>query len=216
MNHTVNIRQYPAADYESVWQEMMIFTRNRDEQTPDEIWQVQHLPVFTLGLAGKTEHVLDAGDVPVIHTDRGGQVTYHAPGQLVVYLLMDLSRRGITVKNYVWRIEQALLDLCTELGIEARRKHGAPGIYVAGKKLAALGIRVKHGCSYHGLALNVDMDLCPYQRINPCGYTGLEVTQLADLGLTMTVDETFNRLLPHLLGNLHTGTSSSAPVQAAA
>lgn len=181
---------------------MVRFTRERDEHSPDEIWCLQHLPVFTLGLGGKEEHILAAGDIPIIRTDRGGQVTYHGPGQLVVYLLLDLQRQGLTIKHYVALLEQALIDMCASLGIIAVRKAGAPGVYVSGKKIAALGIRVKRGCSYHGLALNVDMDLAPFQRINPCGYPGLEVTQLKAQGCLLDINASFTRLLPYLLKQL--------------
>jgi len=178
------------------------FTDQRNIDTPDELWCLEHPPVFTLGLAGKQEHILQAGNIPVIQTDRGGQVTYHGPGQLVVYLLLDLRRKGITVKKFVYQLEQAVINMCDSLNIGAERKSGAPGVYVAGKKIAALGIRVRRGCSYHGLALNVDMDLAPYLQINPCGYPDLQVTQLNDLGCGMNINETFDCLLPYLMDNL--------------
>lgn len=202
MTDGIIIRRQGVRDYAGTHAAMARFTRERDAQTSDEIWCLQHTPVFTLGLAGKEEHILHAGDIPVIRTDRGGQVTYHGPGQLIVYLMLDLSRRGLTVKRYVYLLEQALIEMCRALGVAAERRRSAPGVYVAGQKIAALGIRVKHGCSYHGLALNVDMDLAPFRRINPCGYPGLEVTQLASEGCDLTVAEVFNALLPHLLDQL--------------
>jgi len=161
---------------------MQRFTDARGEATPDEIWLVEHDPVFTLGQAGKPEHVLAAGDIPVIHVDRGGQVTYHGPGQIVAYPLFDLKRMKVGVREYVQRIEQSIIDTAAEWNIHAERKEGAPGVYVAGAKVAALGIRVRRGCTFHGLAFNIAMDLEPWHRINPCGYQGLQVTTLADLG----------------------------------
>lgn len=168
--------------YEPVWRAMQRYTDNRDESTPDELWLVEHDPVFTLGQAGRPEHVLLPGDIPVLHVDRGGQVTYHGPGQLVVYPLLDLRRLKLGVREYVARIEQAVIDTLADWNIEAMRRDGAPGVYVNGAKVAALGIRVRRGCSFHGLAFNVAMDLEPFRRINPCGYQGLEVTSVLDLG----------------------------------
>ena len=161
---------------------MQGFTDARDAGTPDELWFVEHDPVFTLGQAGREEHVLLPGDIPVIHVDRGGQVTYHGPGQIVVYPLLDLKRLGIGVREYVCRIEQAIIDTLGEWSIVAKRLEGAPGVYVDGAKIAALGIRVRRGCSFHGLAFNIAMDLEPFRRINPCGYAGLEVVSMCDLG----------------------------------
>jgi len=161
---------------------MQGFTDARDDATPDELWFVEHDPVFTLGQAGKDEHVLMPGDIPVIHVDRGGQVTYHGPGQIVLYPLLDLKRLGIGVRDYVCRIEQAIIDTLGEWNIGAERKEGAPGVYVNGAKVAALGIRVRRGCTFHGLAFNIAMDLEPFRRINPCGYAGLEVVSMSDLG----------------------------------
>ena len=196
------IRRLGIRDYAETHAAMAHFTHERDMHTGDEIWCLQHPPVFTLGLAGREEHVLNAGDIPLIKTDRGGQVTYHGPGQLLVYLMLDLARCGLTVKRYVHLLEQAVIAMCRTLEIDATLRSGAPGVYVAGKKLAALGIRIKRGCSYHGLALNVDMDLAPFQRIHPCGYPGLEVTQLADWGCALTVAGAFDRLYPHLRDQL--------------
>lgn len=161
---------------------MQRFTDGRGRQTPDELWLVEHEPVFTLGQAGKAEHVLGAGDIPVLHVDRGGQVTYHGPGQVVAYPLLDLRRLKIGVREYVARIEQAVIDTLAEWNIAGARLDGAPGVYVGGAKVAALGIRVRRGCTFHGLAFNIAMDLEPFARINPCGYAGLQVAAVCDLG----------------------------------
>ena len=176
------VRDLGRQPYEPVWRAMQRFTDARDEACADEIWLVEHDPVFTLGQAGRGEHVLGAGDIPVLQVDRGGQVTYHGPGQLVAYPLLDLRRLKIGVREYVQRIEQAVIDTLAEWNIEGARREGAPGVYVAGAKVAALGIRVRRGCTFHGLAFNVAMDLEPFSRINPCGYAGLQVAAVADLG----------------------------------
>lgn len=176
------VRQLGRQPYEPVWRAMQRFTDTRDEATPDELWVVEHDPVFTLGQAGKPEHVLAPGDIPVLQVDRGGQVTYHGPGQLVVYPLLDLRRLHIGVRDYVCRIEQAIIDTLDEWNILGQRREGAPGVYVGGAKVAALGIRVRRGCTFHGLSFNVAMDLEPFHRINPCGYQGLQVTAVLDLG----------------------------------
>jgi lipoyl(octanoyl) transferase len=177
------VRRCPGlAPYEPVWRAMQAFTDARTAETPDELWMVEHAPVFTLGQAGKWEHVLMPGEIPVIPVDRGGQVTYHGPGQIVAYPLLDLRRLGIGVREYVNRIEQAVIDTLADWNIVAMRKDGAPGVYVDGAKIAALGIRVRRGCTFHGLAFNVAMDLEPFRRINPCGFQGLQVTQVLDLG----------------------------------
>ena len=181
---------------------MKHYTDTRDKNSPDEIWFMQHAPVFTLGLAGKTEHVLNAGEIPLVQSDRGGQVTYHGPGQLICYLLLDLRRHGISVKGLVNKIEQSIIDLLTSFDLIAEREPGAPGVYIDKKKIAALGIRIRKGCSYHGLALNIDMDLQPFQQINPCGFPGLEVTQLSDFHLQMDINAVAKLFLPHLLRNL--------------
>ncbi|WP_229804718.1 lipoyl(octanoyl) transferase LipB [Paludibacterium paludis] len=177
---------------------MQAFTDGRDERTPDEIWLVEHPPVFTLGLGGKEEHLLCPTSIPLVRTDRGGQVTYHGPGQLVAYLMIDFKRMQIGVRELVRRIEQALVDTVAEYGIRANGDVDAPGVYVDGAKIASLGLRIRNGAVYHGLSLNVDMDLTPFTWINPCGYAGLKVTQLKDLGIDTTVDEVAARLLPHL------------------
>jgi lipoyl(octanoyl) transferase len=170
------------ADYESTWRAMQSFTEQRDTNTRDEIWLLEHPPVFTLGMNGKPEHVLAAGDIPVVNIDRGGQVTYHGPGQLVAYPLLDLCRLKLGVRDLVVALENAIVETVASWGIQAAGKRDAPGVYVDGKKLASIGLRIKRGCSYHGLALNVAMDLAPFRRINPCGYQGLEVTQVSQLG----------------------------------
>jgi lipoyl(octanoyl) transferase len=192
------VRRLGQRDYLSCWREMQAFTEARTPEQADEIWLLEHPPVFTLGLAGKREHLLAPGEIPVIACDRGGQVTYHGPGQLVVYMLIDLKRQGLGVRRLVSTIEQAVVDLLDELGIPAAARPDAPGVYVKGRKIASLGLRVRRGCSYHGLSLNVDMDLEPFRRINPCGYAGLEVTQLADLDVHLDVATVGERLLPHL------------------
>lgn len=174
------VRQLGLRDYQSVWQEMQQFTDARGPDTRDEVWLLEHPPVFTLGLNGKPEHILDAGDIPVVKCDRGGQVTYHGPGQLIVYLLLDLRRRELGVKTLVNKIEQAIIDLLQAQNINGQRREAAPGIYVNDAKIAALGLRVRRGCCYHGLSLNVDMDLQPFSRINPCGFEGLATDQLAN------------------------------------
>jgi len=182
----LRIRVLGREDYQPVWQRMQAFTHSRTSSAPDEIWLVQHSPVFTLGRNGKPEHVLAPGDIPVIPIDRGGQVTYHGPGQLVVYLLLDIRRKELGVRDLVMRIEQSVIELLSHYGITAQGDRDAPGVYVDGRKIAALGLRITRGHTYHGLSLNVDMDLEPFQRINPCGYAGLQVTQCRDLGIGQT------------------------------
>lgn len=184
--------------YEPVWRAMQRFTDARDGDTPDEFWIVEHDPVFTLGQAGKPEHVLAPGDIPVVQVDRGGQVTYHGPGQLVVYPLLDLHRLKIGVREYVCRIEQSIIDTLADWNVEAQRRDGAPGVYVNDAKIAALGIRVRRGRTFHGLAFNVAMDLEPFRRINPCGYAGLQVVSLGDLGGPTSLDAVTSALLEHL------------------
>jgi lipoyl(octanoyl) transferase len=180
---TLTVRHLGLADYEPVWHDMQAFTAARTASTPDELWILEHPPVFTLGRNGKQEHLLDTGAIPVIQVDRGGQVTYHGPGQLVAYTLLDISRRQLGVQSLVRILEQAVIDLLADYGIDGRRRDKAPGVYVAGRKIAALGLRVRKGRAFHGLSFNIDMDLAPFAMINPCGYRGLEVTQLADLGV---------------------------------
>ena len=192
------VRHLGRQPYEPVWRAMQRFTDARDAASTDELWVVEHDPVFTLGQAGKPEHVLAAGDIPVVQVDRGGQVTYHGPGQLVVYPLLDLPRLKIGVRDYVCRIEQAIIDTLSDWNIEAVRRDGAPGVYVGDAKIAALGIRVRRGRTFHGLAFNVAMDLEPFHRINPCGYAGLQVISLGDLGGPSSVDRVAPELLAHL------------------
>lgn len=192
-------------DYAATWAAMRAFTDAREADTPDELWLLEHPPVFTLGQAGRPEHLLAPGTIPVVQTDRGGQVTYHGPGQLVAYLLLDLRRAGIGIKRLVERLEQSVIDLLAEHGVAAERRADAPGVYVAGAKIASLGLRVRNGCSYHGLALNVDMDLEPFGRINPCGYAGLAVTRLVDHipGITLTeTAQALAEILPRHLNRL--------------
>ena len=182
-------------DYEPVWREMQKFTDQRDENTIDELWLVEHPPVFTQGLAGKAEHVLAAGDIPVIQVDRGGQVTYHGPGQIVAYPMINLRRHGIGVKSLVNGIEQAIINTVALYDILAERKADAPGVYVKGAKIASLGLRIRKACSFHGLAFNIDMDLEPFQRINPCGFSGLEVIQLSDLAKNVEIHQVEQQLI---------------------
>jgi lipoyl(octanoyl) transferase len=204
----VIVRQLGPVEYEPTWRHMQAFTVARDANTADEIWLLEHPPVFTQGQSGKAEHVLHDVGIPVVKIDRGGQVTYHGPGQLVAYLLIDLRRRDIKVRELVRKMEQALIDLLAEYGIVAQRLSGAPGVYVDGAKIAALGLRVKNGCTFHGLCLNVDMDLSPYQAINPCGYAGMAVTQMKDLGKSVDLSLIGHRLVAHLEMQLDSYESS--------
>jgi lipoyl synthase len=196
---TPSVKWLGRVDYEPTWREMQRITDTRDANTPDEIWLLEHPPVFTLGLNADAGHVLAAGDIPVVKIDRGGQVTYHGPGQLVVYPLIDIRRAKLGVRDLVTAMERAIIDYCATLGITAKCKAGAPGVYVDGKKVASVGIRIRRGASYHGLAFNVNMDLEPFQRINPCGYAGLQMTQLAALGQPdATVEATGRAFAPFL------------------
>ncbi len=192
------VRDLGRQTYEPVWRAMQGFTDTRTADTPDELWLVEHDPVFTLGQAGKPEHVLMPGDIPVLHVDRGGQVTYHGPGQIVIYPLLDLKRLKVGVRDYVCNIEQAIIDTLADWNLHAERLNGAPGVYVNGAKVAALGIRVRRGCTFHGLAFNIAMDLEPFHRINPCGYAGLQVTSMLDLGGPSSLDAVKPVLLQHL------------------
>ncbi|AAZ96222.1 Lipoate-protein ligase B [Thiobacillus denitrificans ATCC 25259] len=184
------VRQLGRVAYEPTWRAMQAFAAQRSAGTADELWLLEHPPVYTLGQAGKREHLIAATDIPVVPIDRGGQITYHGPGQVVAYVLVDLRRRGYGIRELVARLEQAVIDLLAASNVEATRRAGAPGVYVDGAKIAALGLRVKHGCTYHGLAFNVDMDLEPFAAINPCGYPGMAVTQCRDLGLNWSVEQT--------------------------
>ena len=196
-------RRLGLAPYEPTWRAMQRLTDARDAATPDELWFLEHPPVFTLGMSGKREHVLCPGDIPVIQTDRGGQVTYHGPGQLVVYPLIDLKRAGLGVRDLVSALERAVIGYVSTLAIEAHSRRDAPGVYVAERKLASVGLRIRRGASYHGIALNVDMDLEPFKRINPCGYAGLAMTQLSELVPGLSLDEVADGLTPGLLHALH-------------
>lgn len=198
------VRELGLVEYQPTLEAMRNFTAERDLQTPDEIWLLQHPRVFTQGQAGKAEHVLAAGDIPVVSVERGGQVTYHGPGQLVAYLLIDIRRLGLGVRELVTAMEQSLVDLLAEYGIGAAPRADAPGVYVGAAKIASLGLRIRRGCSFHGLALNVDMDLEPFSRINPCGYAGLAMTQMRDgvSGPAPDLPEVGRRLAGHLKNQL--------------
>jgi len=183
------VRHLGRVEYAPTWRAMQDFTARRTPDTADELWLLEHPPVYTQGQAGKPEHLIAATDIPVVPIDRGGQITYHGPGQVVAYVLVDLRRRGYGIRELVTRLEQAVIDLLAAQGVTAARLAGAPGVYVGGAKIAALGLRVKHGCTYHGLAFNVDMDLRPFAAINPCGYPGMAVTDCHALGLALTVSD---------------------------
>jgi lipoyl(octanoyl) transferase len=199
------IRRLGLVEYESTWRAMQRFTAERTAATPDEIWFLEHPPVFTLGLNASRAHLLAPGEIPVVQIDRGGQVTYHGPGQLVVYPLIDLKRAGLGVRDFVTALENAVIALAADYHIRAACRRGAPGVYVGRCKLASVGVRVRRQGSYHGLALNVALDLEPFARINPCGYAGLQMTQLAALGGPAAVAEAAQRLEPHLLAALGLG-----------
>lgn len=209
------VRHLGVVDYLPAWQAMQDFTNSRDSETPDELWLLQHPPVFTQGQAGKAEHLLNPGDIPVVQADRGGQVTYHGPGQLVAYLLVDLRRRKLGVRELVTVMERALVQVLAELDIDASPRADAPGVYVhdergrPGAKIAQLGLRVRRGCSFHGLSLNVDMDMEPFQRINPCGYVDMAVTSIArQTGTEPGFDSIADRVSQQLIADLgYTGRS---------
>ncbi len=194
----IHIRQLGQTEYMPVWEAMREFTQQRDEDTNDEIWLLEHPAIFTQGQAGKKEHILDQGSIPVIHIDRGGQVTYHGPGQLICYVMLNLRRLDLTIKKLVNLLEQSIIELLKMYNINSDRRNKSPGIYVGQKKIAALGLRVRKGCTYHGLSLNIKMDLKPFQRINPCGFAGMSVTQLSDL----SVEQTFSKINSQLVGIL--------------
>ena len=204
------IRHLGCADYEPTWRRMQQFTEDRQPDDPDEIWVLEHPPVFTLGKNASMDHVLAPGDIPLVRIDRGGQVTYHGPGQLVVYPLVNIERLGLNVRELVCALEQAIVRCVAGYGIQATGDRQAPGVYVKGRKLASLGLRIRRGCSYHGLALNVNGDLEPFGRINPCGYRGLEVTRLADLGVTDGTGAVAAALIPELLEGLGLSASAAA------
>ncbi len=198
----LTVRQLGLQPYLPVWQAMQRFTNERGPDTPDEIWLLEHEPVFTQGQAGKPEHLLLPGDIPVVQADRGGQVTYHGPGQLIAYLLLDVRRAGLGVRELVSLMERVLVELLEGYGVEAHARPDAPGVYVGAAKIASLGLRIRRGCSFHGLALNVDMDLQPFQRINPCGYAGLAMTQLRDLAGPIDCTRVREQLQQRLLSSL--------------
>ncbi len=192
------VRNLGQTDYQQTWQAMAAFTAARSEQTVDELWCCEHAPVLTLGQAGRPEHLLVDLGIPLVNSDRGGQITYHGPGQVVVYLLLDLNRRRLKVRELVLAIEQAVINLLAEHGVIAERHGGAPGVYVGAAKVAALGLRIRKGCCYHGVSLNVAMDLSPFAAINPCGYAGMPVTQTSDLGISLTPAQAATALAEHL------------------
>jgi lipoyl(octanoyl) transferase len=197
------VRHLGRVEYEPTWRAMQAFTAQRTSDTPDEIWLLEHPPVYTQGQAGKPEHLIAETAIPVVPIDRGGQITYHGPGQVVVYVLVDLRRRGYGIRELVTRMEQAVIDLLAAHGVAAARLAGAPGVYVDGAKIAALGLRVKHGCTYHGLAFNVDMDLAPFAAINPCGYEGMRVTQCRDFGITLSLPQAGQALVQALMDTIY-------------
>lgn len=205
------VKNLGRSDYRATWDAMKKFTDSRDAGSDDQLWLTEHDPVFTQGLNGRAEHLLSPGDIPVIQIDRGGQVTYHGPGQLLLYCLLDIARLGLGVKSLVAMLENTVIELLRHYDIDAHARPGAPGVYVGEAKVAALGLRIRKGCCYHGLSLNVDMDLEPFSRINPCGYRGLEVTQLKNFGVGDDLDRVGNRLAQLLIGKLvekesgHTG-----------
>ncbi|NSL53611.1 lipoyl(octanoyl) transferase LipB [Uliginosibacterium aquaticum] len=192
------VRELGVVGYAETFEAQKRFTAERGPETPDELWLLQHEPVYTLGLAGKPEHLLIPSEVPVVKIDRGGQITYHGPGQAVVYLLIDLARRNLKVREQVTLMEQAMLDVLASHGISAERRDGAPGVYVKDAKIGALGLKISRGCSYHGLSLNVDLDLAPFLRINPCGYEGLASTSLKEQGVTVGTDAVLAQLATRL------------------
>ncbi|GLK91838.1 lipoyl(octanoyl) transferase LipB [Pseudomonas turukhanskensis] len=202
MTQRLGFRELGQVPYEPTWHAMQHFTYSRAADTPDEIWLLEHPPVFTQGQAGKAEHVLFPGDIPVVKVDRGGQVTYHGPGQLVAYLMLDVRRSSLGVRELVSRIELSLIELLASYGVQAEAKPDAPGVYVDGAKIASLGLRIRNGRSFHGLALNVDMDLQPFQRINPCGYAGMAMTQLRDQVGPIEFAEVSARLRAQLVTHL--------------
>lgn len=205
MSDPLIVRRLGCRPYRPVWEEMQAYTEGRDATSADEVWLVEHPPVFTLGRNSRPEHLLAPGEIPVVQVDRGGQVTYHGPGQVVAYLLVDLRRRGEGVRWLVGVMERAVVGLLAAGGVTAATRHDAPGVYVDGAKVASLGLRVRRGCSYHGLALNVAMDLEPFGRINPCGYRGMAVTQLRDLGLETDLDAVGSALVARLAEEMGAG-----------
>ncbi len=213
MQNQLVVKRLGRQDYEPIWKAMHKFTDNRTDETLDEVWLVEHNPVFTQGQAGKAEHVLNAGDIPVVQSDRGGQVTYHGPGQLVAYFLINLRRKNMGVRELVTHIENLVINTLGAYKIESAARPDAPGVYVDGKKICSLGLRIRKGCSFHGLALNVNMDLSPFLRINPCGYAGMEMIQVSDLGgptEITAVEEQLIQELTSILGYEHIEFSTEA------
>ncbi len=198
----LTVRRLGLQDYHTTWRAMQALTNQRDDQSLDEIWLTEHPPVYTQGVSGKAEHLINPGAIPVIQSDRGGQVTYHGPGQLIIYTLINLQRKKIGVRTLVTRIEQSLIDLLQQYGLDAHSRKDAPGVYLGDAKIASLGLRIRKGCSYHGLSLNVDMDLTPFQGINPCGFPALPITQLSDQIGPITVDEATPPLIAELMHQL--------------
>jgi len=196
------VRSLGRQDYEPLWRKMQRFTDERGAGTPDEIWYTEHPPVFTLGMNASRDHLIAPGDIPVVQVDRGGQVTYHGPGQLMIYPLIDLKRAKLGVRDLVTALEQCVVDFVAEFGVNAAARKDAPGVYVDGKKIASVGLRVRRGASFHGMALNIDVDLEPFSRINPCGFSDLELTDLRSLGIDASSDAIQARVHEHLLGHL--------------
>ncbi|WP_047044979.1 lipoyl(octanoyl) transferase LipB [Vibrio mexicanus] len=199
MQNQLVVKRLGRQDYHPVWQAMHDFTDNRTEESPDEVWLVEHNPVFTQGQAGKAEHLIDTGDIPVVQSDRGGQVTYHGPGQLVVYFLINLRRKKLGVRDLVTHIENLVINTLKAYNIESAAKPDAPGVYVDNKKICSLGLRIRKGCSFHGLALNVNMDLSPFLRINPCGYQGMEMIQVSEVGGPSEIEAVEQQLVEELM-----------------
>lgn len=207
----VTVRDLGLQDYSQTLEQMRAFTDARTDQTLDEIWLLQHHPVFTQGQAGKPEHLLNPNGIPVVQSDRGGQITYHGPGQLIIYLLIDIRRLKLGVRQLVDLIELSLVSMLSDLGVESHARKDAPGVYIGASKIAALGLRIRKGCSYHGLSLNVDMDLAPFSQINPCGMQGLEVTQMRALGVCSDIESISERLVAKLTGQLGLSEGCPAP-----
>ncbi|EOU2463659.1 lipoyl(octanoyl) transferase LipB [Vibrio navarrensis] len=218
MHNQLVVKRLGRQDYSPVWQAMHQFTDQRSEETLDEVWLVEHNPVFTQGQAGKAEHLLNTGDIPVVQSDRGGQVTYHGPGQLVVYFLINLRRKKLGVRDLVTTIENLVINTLKAYNIDSAARPDAPGVYVDGKKICSLGLRIRKGCSFHGLALNVNMDLSPFLRINPCGYQGMEMIQVSELGgpnELVTIEQQLIKELVNLLGYEQVTFSTEAEVREA-
>ncbi|MDX1803971.1 MAG: lipoyl(octanoyl) transferase LipB [Alcanivorax sp.] len=205
------VRYLPRVDYDACWQGMRNLTDQRDAGTHDELWVLEHPPVFTLGQAGKPEHVLNAGEIPVVQTDRGGQVTYHGPGQTVIYLMLDIKRLGLGPRALVTAIEGGIIDFLASQGVTACNRDDAPGVYVQDAKIASLGLRIRHGASYHGLAINRDMDLAPWQRINPCGHVGQPMTTLQAQGVALSRNDMEHQLVTLLARRLGLATRTAPP-----